>query len=197
MPALRSGIRNRNHSYAAEQYLLPEKKKERKNEDFLWAKQLLGHAMAEQAQECESGAQWVRVMCMYLWASACAGHENWLQNWREEAPCLAVKFWSWMLAAKDKSEPVSPAGVAVDPIQRKRCEFGANIWQAQCWAFIQTPSDFAFFYPTPSWLRSGAWFEAGYSWICWGSTGELCVEPQTANKMCSWTPAFHKMGSDS
>lgn len=65
------------------------------------------------------------------------------------------KFWSRMLAAKDKSEPVSPAGVAVDPIQRKKCEFGANFWHSQYWAFIQTPSDFPSFCATPSWLRSG------------------------------------------
>lgn len=80
MPALRAGIKNRNYSYAVEQYLLEEKKMKRRNEDFLMAKQLLGHAMAEQAQECGSEAQWVRVMCTYLWASVCAGHENWLQN---------------------------------------------------------------------------------------------------------------------
>lgn len=44
---------------------------------------------------------------------------------------------------------------------------------------------------------AGAWFETGCSWTCRGSTGELCVEPQTANKMCSWTPALQRMGFDS
>lgn len=84
--------------------------------------------MAEQAQECESGAQWVRVVCIYLWASACAGHEKLAAKLKGGGSLFGSeeKFWSPMLAAKDKSELVSPAGVAVDPIQRKKCEFGDN-----------------------------------------------------------------------